>query len=74
MRNLTAKQKKLLTETLTKENKRDILGSLDIRVHTVEDLTSDIWDKLEEMNDTEVLYQNTNRFIGDFNSDLTYKN
>jgi len=51
MRELTAKQKKFLKE-LHKE------GIVDC-----DNMSSEQWDKLESMNDTEVLYQNANNFL-----------
>ena len=54
MRDLTKKQKDLLT----KWNKENSLN-------TVGDLTDNQFAILEGINDTEVLYQNVNRFIMD---------
>lgn len=72
MRQLTATQKKVLDKTLTKFNKRDMLGELNFQIYTYEDLPSEVWEQLEKINDTEILHTETNRFIGDFNSKLTY--
>lgn len=51
MRKLTAKQKKILKEH---DNCRDI-----------EDLPYEVWEKLENINDTEILWQEANRFLAD---------
>lgn len=60
MRQLTAKQKKFL----------DRIVAQNPEITSVEDLENDQWQTLEEMNDTEVLYQNVNRYL----SDLYFKN
>jgi len=54
MRDLTKKQKALLTKW-HKENK----------ANNVNDLTDDQWETLERINDTEILSQNANRFLID---------
>jgi len=69
MRELTASQKKLLTATLKKAEPsataKAVLGERNT-IQRVEDLPSEIWNKLEEMNDTEILYQEVDRFIDDW--------
>jgi hypothetical protein len=58
MRELTAKQKKLIRQ-FVKENPK---------VSSVQDLIEadpDFYEKLEKINDTEVLYTNVDRFIWD---------
>jgi hypothetical protein len=54
MRNLTKKQKNLLTKW-NKENSLNNVG----------DLTDEQFKTLEKINDNELLYQNVNRFIMD---------
>jgi hypothetical protein len=58
MRQLTAKQKKLLKKTLDK----DVLD----KIHNVDTLPYSVWVELEEMNDTEILYQMVNEYISDY--------
>lgn len=68
MRALTSKQKKLLTKWF-KESKRGLpFETLRYTLSNVEDLTDAQWDILEEINDTEVLYQNINCFINDLHT------
>ena len=54
MRNLTAKQKELLKLWRKRDN-----------VYKAEDLTLEQWDRLERINDTEMLYRNVNAFLWD---------
>jgi hypothetical protein len=54
MRELTAKQKKLLSQW------QDERG-----VSSVDELTLEEMEQLEAINDTEVLWQNSNRFLSD---------
>ena len=73
MRELTIKQKNLLKkwykESLPTEKER-IIG-IDKKIRRVEDLTNEQYNLLESINDTEVLYQNVNRFLNDLvSSDL----
>lgn len=61
MRALTAKQRKYLTE-LARQGVRD-----------VDSMSYDQWEKLKEMNDCEILWQNANSFLWDYrfnNSDV----
>ena len=73
MRQLTVKQKKVLDEFIVsqtvsvndrwKNNDAPFKGGsfgLD-----VEDLPVEIFDKLEKINDTEILYQEVNRYLSD---------
>ena len=55
MRQLTVSQKKLLNRIMA-ENKE---------ISSVDDLSTEIWDRLEAINDTEILYQEVNRYIQD---------
>jgi hypothetical protein len=36
----------------------------------IEDLPREVWDKLEEINDTEILWQEVNRYISDKTWDI----
>ena len=51
MRKLTKKQKKILDQF------KDISG--------IDKLPHDIWDEIQEINDTEILYQNVDRYLWD---------
>ena len=70
-RHLLKKQKKLIDAWMASQvnNEMDRMitgnvfktgGSLDIN-----DLPGEVWDKLEEINDTEILWQEVNRYISD---------
>lgn len=62
MRTLTAKQKRLL-DIVSKERANIGLETLDVN-----DLPDGIFSKLEQMNDTEILWQEVNRYLWDKNS------
>ena len=51
MRKLTRKQKIILDQF------KDISG--------IDKLPHDIWDEIQEINDTEILYQNVDRYLWD---------
>jgi len=57
MRQLTVSQKKLL-------------NTVPMDCQTVDDLPDGIWERLEEINDTEILWQEVNRYL----TDRYYKN
>lgn len=60
MRDLTSKQKKFLLAWAN--NHEHIMRT----THDyVKEMDSEDWEALEAMNDTEVLYQNVNRFLDD---------
>ena len=54
MRNLTAKQKRLLKQWYEEDC-----------VEKVEDISWERWTLLESINDTEILYQNVNAYLWD---------
>ena len=54
MRQLTAKQKKLLTKWYK-----------EYQPVFVDDLNFEHWEMLEKINDTEILWQEVNRFLSD---------
>ena len=68
MRQLTAKQKKLLRkwykEAEPTEEAKMLYGDTN-PIKQVENLTSEQWQELMKINDTEILYQNVNRFLWD---------
>uniref|UniRef100_A0A6H1ZGP4 Uncharacterized protein n=1 Tax=viral metagenome TaxID=1070528 RepID=A0A6H1ZGP4_9ZZZZ len=55
MRQLTAKQKKLINKYMDAHPEARHVDSLDIET----------WETLEDINDTEILYQEVNRYMGD---------
>lgn len=55
MRDLTKRQKELLTKWY-KEDKN---------IRDVEGLPFEKWEELQQINDTEILYQNVNNFLWD---------
>jgi len=57
MRQLTVKQKKLL-------------NTMPMDCQNVDSLPIGVWEKLEEINDTEILWQEVNRYL----TDRYYKN
>ena len=59
MRDLTKQQKKFLMGWAN-SNPDKMKGW-----QPVDNMSGDDWDKLTEMNDTEILYQNCNRFLND---------
>ena len=62
MRNLTKKQKNLLDKWLKENSPLPGLAVCD----AVQDyLPNDLWEELQRINDTEILYQNVNRYIND---------
>jgi len=64
MRRLTVKQKKLLDKWYEQNNIKDEPGIAVCNV--VQDLLPDeLWDELQEVNNTEVLYQEVNCYITD---------
>ena len=65
MRQLTAKQKKVLSQALKDYS--------DLNIQNSDDLPSSIWDKLTEINDTEILWQEVNRFISDIRMKEVYQ-
>jgi len=73
MRDLTIKQKNLLKKWF-KESEPTREGRLLLnqsnKLRSVEDLSTEQYETLQEINDTEVLYQNVNNFIDELrNSD-----
>ena len=71
MRDLTKQQKKLLTEWLNEAEPKNMLKMLGSTnpIKSVDDLSIDQWEKLEKINDTEVLYNKVNAFIDDWRWD-----
>ena len=72
MRNLTLKQKNLLSKWYkeaepTKEAK--LLFNKDNTLCKFEDLTLEQIDILKDINDTEILYQNVNSFLWDLRNE-----
>jgi len=59
MRALTAGQKKLLDKYIVTYKNENV------NLYTVDDLTDHQWLVIENLNNTEVLWQNANRYISD---------
>ena len=51
MRKLTRKQKKILDQFK--------------HINGIDKLPYDVWDEIQEINDTEILYQNVDRYLWD---------
>lgn len=68
MRTLTAKQKKLIDFVVSERKK--IYG---LETSDWEDLDNEYQDKLEKINDTEILVQEVNRYLWDKRT-IDYKN
>jgi len=64
MRTLNKKQKKLLTDWAKKTPLQEV---------SMDGLPSDLYGKLEAINDHETIYQNIDRFIWDLRMAGTYK-
>jgi hypothetical protein len=62
MRNLTKKQKNLLDQLAAKG------------ITCVDEMPFEEWEKLEKMNDTEVLWQNANRYLLDKSFEASRQN
>jgi hypothetical protein len=59
MRKLTVKQKTYLDKLINRYKANYV------PLYTVDDLQPDEWEELEKMNDTEILWQEANRYISD---------
>ena len=68
MRRLTGKQKQLVKKWVNGTRHKQAWETYyTYEINDADDLTSDQWDTLVEIHDTEILYQNVNRFIDDLN-------
>ena len=70
MRELTKKQKTLLSKWYKEHcgetnDFHKVMGNNDNVLLSTDDLSVEQLEVLEEINDTEILYQNINRFLGD---------
>lgn len=69
MRQLTAKQKKLLDNWIESQKDNSDLADAPFTNNRyslgVDDLPIDIYEKLENINDTEILYQEVDRYVYD---------
>ena len=78
-RHLLQRQKKLIDSWIESQvnNEMDRMMSGNIFKTggglSIDDLPSEIWDKLEEINDTEILYQEVNRYIEDKSWEIVVK-
>jgi hypothetical protein len=77
MRALTAKQKKLLNNWFeswyTKQTGTGFFKDTVLVGNFVDDvLPNELWEKLEQINDTEILYQNVNRYLSDKLAEKNY--
>jgi len=64
MRTLTAKQKKLLDKWYEENKSKTYIGYF-FDLEKCEAFSLELLEKLEEINDTEILYQAINSYIGD---------
>jgi hypothetical protein len=69
MRQLTATQKKLIKMIIDRNEPNDSEAQYGKAnpIRTADDLSPDEWEALEKINDTEILWQEVNRFIYDYN-------
>jgi len=68
MRELTKKQKKLLDQWFAEaepSKEAEVLFGKTNELYCVEHLTTEQFEMLEKINDTEVLWQNVNRYLMD---------
>ena len=82
MRDLTVRQKALLNSFFESQKETDEMAQM---MHDnapfkggryylgADDLPAEMFAKLEAMNDTEILYQNVERYLSDKSSDYVYK-
>lgn len=80
MRDLTAKQKKILDKWVNSQIEKDDTQKM---IHdnapftrgrynlSIEDFPADLYNQLEEINDTEILYQNVDRYLQDKAYDIS---
>jgi len=80
MRALTASQKKLIDKFMVENtNPKDSFERINSvftegRHHLdADDLPTELFTKLIQINDTEILYQEVDRYMGDKSSDIIYK-
>jgi hypothetical protein len=64
MRKLTGSQKKIITNWAKTQEVQNV---------SMENFPTELYEKLEQINDTEILYQNTERLIDDLRMDGVYK-
>lgn len=67
MRDLTVKQKKLLNKWC--EEHSDIAGNMWFDISDCDEFTPEFLNQLEQINDTEILIQNIERYVQDYESD-----
>jgi heme oxygenase len=72
MRNLTAKQKKILDKFIQSQLNKQGTFEREMSLFKggkhfldIDDLPSEIYAEIEAINDTEILYQNVDRYLGD---------
>ena len=72
MRDLTAKQKKILNNFIQSQLNKEGSWEREISLFKggrhfldADDLPSEIYAEIEAINDTEILYQNVDRYLGD---------
>jgi len=77
MRQLTAKQKAIVRDWVKRKRqaqKSDILHRADFPSDPANSMIDDgTYDKIEKINDTEILYQEINRFANDYYDELRDK-
>lgn len=72
MRNLTKKQKKMLDVYVVSQLKKGKNFGLIYNCDEDEDFTSELYVKIENINPSEVFYQNVNRYISDKVNDYEF--
>jgi len=65
MRELTIDQKNLLDKWCQEHS--EIAGNIWFSISDCEEFTTDFYDELEALNDTEILYQNIESYVQDWN-------
>jgi hypothetical protein len=84
MRTLTAKQKKLLdtffNSMIEKDEEKKIFndapfkhGHYSVSIEDMFKYDDELMGKLEQINDTEILHQEVNRYLGDKSSEYNHK-
>jgi hypothetical protein len=68
MRDLTKKQKDLIRTWVKASRHKEVWETFySYDINDIDDLTNEQWETLQEIHDTEILYQTVNNFIQDLN-------
>jgi len=74
MRELTKKQKRILDLWFNKHKNELQAGICFFQLDKCDFFSNELYEKLEKIHDTEILYQSINRYISDKGMNATYNN